>query len=100
VIALELCFSERDDGLGEHKKIERERKREREREKEKRKHKTEEQTDSRFVITLELCFSERGDGLGEQLLRVHLREVVDLVLRQELAQVVGLKRKKENIFVF
>jgi hypothetical protein len=52
------------------------------------------------VITLELRFSEGGDGLGEQLLWVHLREVVNFVLRQELAQVVGLKRKKENVFVF
>jgi hypothetical protein len=76
------------------------RKKNRQTQREHKERETEEQTDSRFVITLELRFSERGDGLGEQLLRVHLREVVDLVLRQELAQVVGLKRKKENVVVY
>ena len=42
------------------------------------------------MIVFELAFSKRSDSLGQQLPRVHLGEVVDLVLRQELAQVVRL----------
>jgi len=48
-------------------------------------------SNSRFVIFFEFWLAESGNGLREELLRVHLGEVVDLVLRQELAEVVRLK---------
>ena len=38
-----------------------------------------------FMIILELGFAKGRDRLSQQLLRVHLREIVDFVLRKELA---------------
>ena len=46
---------------------------------------------SRFLVILELRFPHRLHRLVEQLLGVHLGELVDLVLGQELAEIARLK---------
>ena len=45
---------------------------------------------SLFVVGLQRLLANGGDGLAQQLPVVHLGELVDLVLRQELAEVPRL----------